>query len=151
MHECVVEIIRERFKARVSGEKADAKKKSIVELALETYFAEERPNADPKTAKLDPVFEKYCADQIRTFIFAGHDTTSSTICWAMYMLGKHPEYRAKMVEEHAEVFGKDLEGLHQRIREQPHLLNKLEYTLAFIKECLRLFPAASGIRRGDAA
>lgn len=148
MHNTVVGMLRAKYQARLRGEAADAKKKSIVDLALETYMAEERPAGSAKVARLDPVFERYCADQIRVFLFAGHDTTSSTICWCLYMLSKHPEYRAKMVAEHDDVFGAEAGAAGERIRADPHKLSRLEYTLAFVKEVLRLFPAASGIRKG---
>ncbi|GJJ11711.1 hypothetical protein Clacol_005948 [Clathrus columnatus] len=37
--------------------------------------------------------------QLTTFFFAGHDTTSSTLVWALYELSRHPEYQTKVREE----------------------------------------------------
>ena len=32
-------------------------------------------------------------DECLTFLFAGHETTSSLLSWAMYFIGKHPGTR----------------------------------------------------------
>lgn len=32
-------------------------------------------------------------------MFAGHDTTSSTLSWALYELAKHPDYQRQLREE----------------------------------------------------
>lgn len=53
-----------------------------------------------------------------------------------------------MIQEHDDIFGKDLAGVSKLLREQPHLINNLSYTLAVIKESLRLYPVASTIRSG---
>lgn len=42
-----------------------------------------------------------------------------------------------------------MEQAPQAIRNDPYIVNRLEYTLAVIKEVLRLFPAASATRTGD--
>jgi len=52
-------------------------------------------------------------------------------------------------QEHDEVFGTDLALAPALIKSNPHSLNKLPYTLAVIKEVLRLFPPASSVRVGE--
>ncbi len=36
---------------------------------------------------------------MKTFLFAGHDTTATTIAFAIYELSRHPEAEAKVVQE----------------------------------------------------
>jgi cytochrome P450 family 709 len=38
-------------------------------------------------------------DECKTFFFAGHDTTSHLLTWAMFLLGTHPEWQQKLREE----------------------------------------------------
>lgn len=78
---------------------------------------------------------------------AGHDTTSSTIAYAYYLLGKNPECLKMIRDEHDRVLG-SVADTPEAIRKNPHLLNQLEYTLAVTREVLRLFPAASSVRKG---
>jgi cytochrome P450 len=47
---------------------------------------------------------------MRTFLLAGHDTTSGTLQWCFYHLSKHPDVENKMIEEYSTVLdGRDPE------------------------------------------
>ncbi|KAH0538531.1 hypothetical protein FGG08_004864 [Glutinoglossum americanum] len=124
-------------------------RKHIIDLALEEHIKEN--NGEPVDIRAaDDSFKRMAIDNIKTFIFAGHDTTSSTICYIFYLLSQHPDCMAEVRREHDEVFGVEVDMAAERIKQSPHLLNKLPYSTAVIKEVLRLYPAASTIRRGDA-
>lgn len=99
--------------------------------------------------RLDAGFRRWATVQIRLFLFAGHDSTSSTICYCFYLLHKHPAALERLMAEHDGVFGMDISTTADQIRANPHLLNALPYTTAVIKETLRLFPPASAMRGGD--
>ena len=86
---------------------------------------------------------------IKVFMFAGHDTTSSTICFAAYELAEHPEAMQKVRHEYDEVFGTDVSETAQKIKDDPYIINRLPYTAAVIKEVLRLWPPASSVRMGE--
>ena len=122
-----------------------ATSRSIIDLAIEGYMSQQ-PGHPPK--KLSGEFKRWAQTQIRLFLFAGHDSTSSTICYTFYLLSKHPDVLDKIRTEHDQVFGKDITKTADILVEQPNLINQLPYTLAVIKESLRLFPAASGMRGG---
>jgi len=139
-------VLDERFaRAATTSENAVAgqkkqRKRTILDLALEAYQTElnEAEKGQKKAQPaMDAEFRSGAITQIRTFIFAGHDTTSTTICYALYMLQKNSECLAKLRREHDEVLG-SIEHTPNVIKEDPHILNKLEYTLAVIKETLRL-------------
>jgi cytochrome P450 len=137
-----------------SGQKKE-RKRAILDLALNAYQAqragtniEKGSIAETSTAPvMDAEFKKMAITQLRTFIFAGHDTTSSTIAYALYELHRHPDALRLIREEHDRVLG-PIEQTAQRIKDDPYVLNELEYTSAVVKETLRLWPAASSTRMG---
>ena len=97
---------------------------------------------------VDATFQKAMMSQIKLFLFSGHDTTSSSICYIFYLLSIHPASLEQVRAEHEQVFGSDPEKAASLLAENPYLLNKLPYTTAVIKETTRLFPAASTTRSG---
>lgn len=71
-----------------------------------------------------------------TMVFAGEDTTSSTLCWAVYLLAQHPTVAATLAAEVDAVLGE------QRVPPDTASLERLPYTEAVVHEVLRLKPAA---------
>ena len=72
-------------------------------------------------------------DEVDTFMFEGHDTTTSGISWALYCLAKYPEHQEKIREEVKNVLmGRDWLEYDD--------LKDLKYTLWCIKEAMRLYP-----------
>lgn len=129
--------------------KASAKPRSVMDLVLHTYMTEitkESPGEGMR-AKLDPEFRSFAIRQIRLFLFVGHDSLSSTICYSMYLLEQNPEALKTLGDEHNKAFGHH-DSAASKILSDPTILNGLPYTAAVIKETLRLFPPGSGIRQG---
>lgn len=80
-------------------------------------------------------------DEIKTVLFAGHDTTANTMGWMLYAIGTHPETRSKLLTELSEVVNdSDLE-LNQNV------IGKLPYAQAILKETLRLYPPVGVLAR----
>lgn len=119
--------------------------KSVIDLVLGAYMSGLQSPSTSLPEKLDPNFRAIAIRQIRLFIFVGHDSTSSTICYCFYLLSKHPEILARVRAEHDNVLGSDAPAA---LTNNPHLVNNLPYTLAVIKEVLRLFAPAGTTRRG---
>uniref|UniRef100_A0A8C5G8T4 aromatase n=1 Tax=Gouania willdenowi TaxID=441366 RepID=A0A8C5G8T4_GOUWI len=78
--------------------------------------------------------------EVDTFMFEGHDTTSSGLSFLLYCLARHPEHQRMCREEVTTV----LEGKDTMEWED---LNKIPYTTMCIKESLRLYPPVPGIAR----
>ncbi|VTJ91939.1 Hypothetical predicted protein [Marmota monax] len=77
-----------------------------------------------------------------TFMFEGHDTTSSGLSWVLFNLAKYPEYQEKCREEIQEVMkGRELEELEWDD------LTQLPFTTMCIKESLRQFPPVTLVSR----
>ena len=68
-----------------------------------------------------------------TFMFEGHDTTTSGMSWTLYCLAKHPEHQDKIREEVQNV-------LMGREWFEYDDLKELKYTQWCIKEAMRLYP-----------
>ncbi|KAE8341470.1 hypothetical protein BDV24DRAFT_151135 [Aspergillus arachidicola] len=124
--------------------KPSTRPNSIIDIVLAEYMC-----TRPARATLDPEFKSWATIQLRTFLFAGHDSTAATIVYSIYLLSKHPEILSKVRTEHDEVFGSDISAAAGILKQHPGLINRLPYTLAVIKETLRLFPAASALREGQ--
>jgi hypothetical protein len=130
-----------------------SRNRSVVALALGTY---EKEFQNPSTAKrssnskaMDPTFRATAIDQIKTFIFAGHDTTSSTIAYAFYSLNTHPSAHARLDAELDAVLGPSATS-PATLKASPRLINAFPYTTAVFKETLRIFPPASTMRAAPA-
>ncbi|KAI9674935.1 MAG: hypothetical protein M1822_008997 [Bathelium mastoideum] len=139
-----------RFQEWQSGS-VNARSKSIIDIALEAYMAgSENPDLEKDTNKerMDPRFRAFAIAQVRLFLFVGHDSMSSTICYAVHLLSTNPQTLKKVRAEHDDIFGLDYAGLPAKLITDPQLLNSLPYTTAVIKETLRLFPPGSCIRQG---
>jgi len=142
-----------RFSSRQGVSEAAKLKRSkpVIDLALDAYLASTTTgmNGQQKPpAGIDATFKAFAISQFKLFIFAGHDTTSTTLCYIYYLLSSHPRALAALIAELESVFGPDPSQTPALIAQNPHLLNKLPYTTATIRESLRLFPPASTLRTG---
>ena len=131
-------------KAKIDGSK------SITDLALKSYLQSDTQDSDASAAdSIDPTFKTLLVGQIKLFLFSGHDTTSASICYVFRLLSQHDSVLRKLRDEHDAIFTTDLSAAPSLLSESPHLINQLPYTLAVIKETVRLFPVASSTRAGQ--
>ncbi|CAO2657275.1 Nn.00g034010.m01.CDS01 [Neocucurbitaria sp. VM-36] len=150
MDKYIGNILDERFAIRDASLPKKARKKTGIDLALEEYFKETGQDVDFQNVTMDAEFRRFAIDNLLILLFAGHDTTASTLCYCYHLLRKNPGVLAKLRQELDNVFGTG-SGAAQQLKDNPYLINKCEYTLAVIKEALRLWPAASGVREGSKA
>lgn len=102
------------------------------------------------SGSLPPAVIAATRDNIKTFLFAGHDTLSTMLLWIFYELSRTPHVLAALRSELDSVFGPDADP--NVIRAQlvapggGNLVQRMTYASAVIKEALRLYPPASAMR-----
>lgn len=74
--------------------------------------------------------------------FQGHDTTSASICWTLFLLGSSPEIQERVYEEINSIF----EGDQTRSATMKDL-NEMKYLECAIKDSLRLYPSVPFLGR----
>nr|XP_022906467.1 cytochrome P450 4C1-like isoform X2 [Onthophagus taurus] len=79
--------------------------------------------------------------EVDTFMFAGHDTTTTGICWTLFLLGLNQDCQQKAYEEIQDVLG------DKNTPETISDLNELKYLECCIKESLRIYPSVPLISR----
>ncbi|XP_074520837.1 cytochrome P450 4F3 [Halichoeres trimaculatus] len=80
--------------------------------------------------------------EANTFMFAGHDTTASAICWTLYNLARHEHYQEKCRQEVMDL----MEGKEREDIEWEDLSN-LPFTTMCIRESLRLHSPVQAVTR----
>ncbi|KAI2631253.1 vera protein [Xylaria nigripes] len=130
------EILLPEIQNKLRRDAGSSQNKSIIDIALRNIGADGH-NGD---------FIDKLVSNIKAFLFAGHDTTSSSICFMFKLLQDNPKCLAKLRAEHDAVLGSDPERAADVLKQSPHLIYSLAYTLGTIKETLRLYPLASTVR-----
>ncbi|MGE0215843.1 cytochrome P450 [Mycolicibacterium sp.] len=86
---------------------------------------------DPETgARLT---DREICDELIIFMFAGHDTTATTLTYALWSLGRHPQYQERVAKEVAALPDRPL---------TPDDIPALGFTVQVVREALRLCPPA---------
>jgi cytochrome P450 len=84
--------------------------------------------------------EKSIQEEVDTFMFEGHDTTSTAVTWAMHLFGCHTDIQQKVYEEIIQVCGDSTEITLEH-------LAQMKYLECCLKETLRLYPSVPMISR----
>jgi cytochrome P450 len=108
---------------------ADDRREDLVALLLEA--------SDPETGRT--MTDEEIADNLLTFITAGHETTALGLAWTILLMSRHPEHEAKVLAEIDEATG----GGPVR----PEHVAQLAYTRQVFSEAMRLYPPAPIITR----
>jgi unspecific monooxygenase len=69
-------------------------------------------------------------DELLTILFAGHETTATTLAWAFYQIHQQPDVREKLLQE--------LDSLGEN--SSPLEIAQLSYLTAVCQETLRMYP-----------
>ncbi|KAK9416903.1 hypothetical protein SUNI508_09375 [Seiridium unicorne] len=120
---------------------------TILTLAVKSYVEEVQDMS--ARGNIPPEFLDRVVNHIKMFLFAGHDTTATTLAYAYFELYSNPSKLALLRAEHDSVLGSDASQAASRIADDPALLNQMPYTLAVVKETLRLWPVVGTVRLGS--
>ena len=86
---------------------------------------------DPVTG--DPLTEDQRRNDLMTFMLAGHDTTASTLTYALWQLGRHPQWQDKVAAEATALGRSEL---------TPADVERLPSAVHVLHEAMRLCPPA---------
>ncbi|KAJ8027006.1 Cytochrome P450 4c3 [Holothuria leucospilota] len=93
--------------------------------------------------KQDPsLTDEGIQEEVDTFMFEGHDTVSTSLTMALYLIGRHPKVQEKIQEELHRVFGNDRDRYMTS-----EDLQQLEYLSCVMKESQRLLTTVPAIGR----
>ncbi|XP_014248923.1 cytochrome P450 4C1-like isoform X2 [Cimex lectularius] len=85
--------------------------------------------------------DKDIMEEVNTFMFAGHDTSVSTLCYSLYLLAVNPKIQDMLYEDLIKTFhSKDKNFTRED-------LNEMKFLERVIKETLRLYPTVPFIGR----
>lgn len=84
---------------------------------------------DPETGR--PLSDDEIRDELVIFLFAGHDTTATTLTYALWQLGRNPDVQDRVASEVAQLGDRTL---------TPADMSQLGYTGQVLSEALRLCP-----------
>lgn len=135
-------IIEARRKLKMSKQDQDTRshdgngtKPSLLQRLLEA----ENTAAKKSTRKSLEVHE--LRDEIKTFLLAGHETTSTWCYWAFYALCKFPDIQEKVFQDINKYSPEKNSGISM------HSIEKMSYFNGFMQEVLRLYPPIGMIIR----
>ncbi|KAK3287277.1 hypothetical protein CYMTET_5209 [Cymbomonas tetramitiformis] len=97
-------------------------------------------NATPQ--QYGALTEQQVCDNMKTFLFAGHDTTASALTWGVYLLAKDPRLAERLHRDVCEGrlrTGDNADITYVQLQQMPFLD-------AFVKELLRMYPSAGFTR-----
>ncbi|WIM85718.1 cytochrome P450 [Candidatus Mycobacterium wuenschmannii] len=86
---------------------------------------------DPETG--DRLTDEEICNELIIFLFAGHDTTATTLTHSLWSLGRNPDFQDRVAAEVAALPEREL---------TPDDLPALSYTVQVVRESLRLCPPA---------
>ncbi|KAK9505907.1 hypothetical protein O3M35_009874 [Rhynocoris fuscipes] len=142
LHRFTEKIIRDR-KISYAAEKA---KETVDNIEDELHLVKKRKAFLDSLIELDIKYPNLFTntdirEEVDTFMFEGHDTTSAALVFALYQLGLNPEIQERAFNELKNIFGDSQRNATLKDLQEMHYLEKV------IKETLRMYPSVPYISR----
>lgn len=131
---------RNRYIDQASNELRSLCKELIHEKRAKLNADKEQTDVDILSVALkstDPSQDFQLEDQLMTFLAAGHETTSSSLIWAVYLLSRFPEVQRKLREEVCN----NLPSVDSEVGIVAQDIDSLPYLTATCNEVLRYYAA----------
>jgi cytochrome P450 len=121
--------------------------RAVLDEIVFAEIVERRANPDPERSDVlsllvavrgaggEAFSDREIRDQVMTLMFAGHDTSTSTVTFMLHELARHPEVLERLWAEQDRVLGGGPPSAEQLERELPYLE-------MVVDEVLRLYPPA---------
>ncbi|KAK0228911.1 cytochrome P450 [Armillaria fumosa] len=122
-------LVKERTTAVLSGAEIG---KDVLDVIVKANLSE-----NPKGR----LSEEELSAQMRTIMVAGHETTGNSIAFLLYELGRHPDAQQRVRSEVMRVT-RELAEMQEELTASR--FESMQYTVAVIKEALRLHPVVYG-------
>ena len=129
------------------------KQNDILSLTLSSFILQQRQSKDNhNSTSFSSDDMENMTSQLKTFYFAGHDTTATTISWAYWLLVQHPEKMEKARQEVRDCIGHEWANNVARNGENMQdgltyeQLQRCQYLDSIARETLRLYPPAGTMR-----
>jgi cytochrome P450 len=128
------------------------KKKDILSLTLSSVLLSKETLQQTKggVISISSHHMENMTSQLKTFYFAGHDTTATTIAWAYWLLLQNRDSLKRVRDEVVLSLGTEWVQAAMKGEELStttyEKLQKCEYLAAVVRETLRLYPPAASTR-----
>jgi cytochrome P450 len=131
------------------NKKSIDKQKSLLQVLLEANDNENAQNNNPvvdnnnksSSSKTKSLTNEELRDEVKTFVMAGHETTSTWLLWALYALSKFPDIQEKVYQDilaHSGGISDDMSSVDLNLNMDA--IEQMDYLSAFLNEVLRLYP-----------
>nr|QEL53077.1 cytochrome P450 CYP4A311 [Mythimna separata] len=140
----------EKFTTHIIQDRREYRKNNNISTECIDDVEDDVYGKKPKLAMLDLLLdeekkgnidEKGITEEVDTFMFEGHDTTATALCFMIMRLANEPDIQDKIAAEMKSIFGDSQRAL--TIED----LSKMKYLECCIKESLRMYPSVPFISR----
>eukprot|EP00584_Thalassiosira_punctigera_P013042 CAMPEP_0172558510 /NCGR_PEP_ID=MMETSP1067-20121228/79453_1 /TAXON_ID=265564 ORGANISM="Thalassiosira punctigera, Strain Tpunct2005C2" /NCGR_SAMPLE_ID=MMETSP1067 /ASSEMBLY_ACC=CAM_ASM_000444 /LENGTH=531 /DNA_ID=CAMNT_0013347887 /DNA_START=72 /DNA_END=1667 /DNA_ORIENTATION=- len=133
LNQAVESVVKEAHTRYQNRQDESTKPKCLLELLFDAKDTE-------PGSRNEPLSHKELEEETKTFLVAGHETTSTLCVWAIYCLIQHPHIQSLVLED-------IMKYAPEEGQISLELLDKMTYFEAFLNEVLRLYPPVGMIVR----
>jgi cytochrome P450 len=134
LNQAVDNVIREARQKATADSSTTTGKPSLLQLLFDAK------DVDPGTGR-NALNDLELRDEVKTFLVAGHETTSTWCYWALYALAKYPDVQQRVYNDIAK------HASHSSAQIDLESVEKMTYFSAFLSEVLRLYPPVGFVIR----
>ncbi|KAJ2950766.1 hypothetical protein O0L34_g9030 [Tuta absoluta] len=147
VHDRALQVLHKSSREVIAARRKELEKNNITRLNIENDHGIKNRHAFLDLLLLaevdgERIEDEHVREEVDTFMFEGHDTTTSGIVFTLYCLSKFSEAQEKLFEEQKTIFGENL-------NRDPTFseMQQMKYLDLVIKESMRMFPPVPIIER----